>query len=485
MRIAVGTVKHESNSFNPELTCLEEFKPLFGEDVLKNNDRLDTTSLGGIINVFQAHNVEIVPLVFALADTEGGLVSVDAYQEIKEGFLHHLKLAEKLDGICLDLHGSMTVEGFLDVEGDLLQAAREIVGAEIPIVCTLDMHAMVTEKMINNAEGFVAYRTAPHVDKIETGERAARMLYDSIKDGYQLKLAGVLLPILVSGEQSESSKYPMNELINELQSLDGKDDIIFASYCLGFPWSDVKFNQASALVVSRDNIEVARDKAVFLANKFWNKRIDFKFTTEAYPIELALNVARETEKGPVIITDSGDNPGAGGSEDITYPLEAMLKLKMEHALLAVIVDPTAFETCRKSGVGKKLTLSLGKQDIYPDSRPSVINGTIKYIGEFQQTLVAIINTYGIDVIITDKKIMMTDPQFLFELGLSPEDYHVIVLKSGYLDPKYQPYSQRTILGFAPGYTNQIFAQLPYYNLSRPIYPLDNDFPWSARSCLFS
>lgn len=483
MKIAVGTIKHESNSFNPDLTRLEEFQLRFGVDILQNNSRLVTTSLGGIVDFFQARQVEIIPLVFALADTEGGLVSLNAYQKIKEGFLSHLKRANNLDGICLDLHGSMTVEGFLDAEGDLLQSARQIVGAETPIVAALDMHAMVSEQMIKHADGFVAYRTAPHIDKYETGKRAANMLYDSIREGYRLTMAGVLLPLLVSGEQSESAKFPMNELIRELARVDLHKDLICTSYCLGFPWSDVEFNSASTIVVTRDDLQLAGEKAIYLANQFWNKHRDFKFTTEAYPIETALRLAQETEEGPVIITDSGDNPGAGGSENITYPLEEMLRLQIKDALFAVIVDQNACEICLKSGVGAKLTLSLGKRDIAPAAGSSMITGRVKYLGEYQQTTVVVFQTSGIDLIITAKKMMMTDPEFLCNLGLSPTDYHLLLLKSGYLDPKYQPYTKRTILGLAPGYTNQIFAQLPYRNLSRPIFPLDKDFAWSAKEKL--
>lgn len=474
MKIIVGLIQHESNSFNPNLTSLNEFNLLVGKEILKNKKLYESSSLEGIINVLHKHEVDIIPTILASTTSEGGLVAKDAYREIKKIFLEQIKIKQgDFDGICLAFHGSMTVEGGEDAEGDLLKSIREIIGKDVPIVCALDMHAMVTEKMLVNADAFVSYRTAPHVDQIATGEKAAEILYDSLINNYKLYTAAIELPILVSGEKSESDKPPMNELFNEIRNSDKKSGILASSYCLGFPWVDVEFNSGAALVVTKNDSDLAKKEVKKLAEKFMKKLPDFKFTTETYSFKETIEIAQNEKEGPIFIIDSGDNPGAGGSQDITCTLDYLLSLKVKKILYAVIVDFDAYQICAEAGDNNQVLVNIGKKDDNISAKPLRIKGKIKKIGRYKDLNAAVIAIQGLDLIITNKKIVLTDPEFFFSLGLDFKNYKIVILKSGYLDPKLKPYTKRVLLGLSPGYTNQVLENLHYEKIKRPIYPFDD------------
>ncbi len=480
MRIAVGLMKHESNSFNPDLTLLKDFRYVTREEILDDNPAVKNSSLEGIIRVLREYDVELIPLGFARASSEGGFVSKDTYEIIKKDFIEGIKNAGRIDGICLDLHGSMTVEGYIDAEGDLLESIRSIIGFDIPIVCALDLHAMVTKQMITNLNGIVGYRTAPHVDMVETGEKAAKILYEALSGGYSLHLAGVPLPMLVSGEQSETQKEPMRTLLAELDKVDEIDGVLSTSYFLGFPWADVSYNNGCALVVAAE-LQLAQKEAIVLANKFWKKHQEFKFTTEAYPFKEGLKLAIESKEGPVFICDSGDNPGAGGNSNVTYPLEVMIESNVNRAIVSAIADDSAYQFCVDAGEKETFELNLGQRDADVESGPLKIEAKVKLLGNSIGVPAAVVEIKGIDVVITPRRVMMTDPKFLLGLGLDPNNYDLVVLKSGYLDPKYETYAAKTFLGLTPGYTNQNLSNLNYTQVSRPIYPLDEIVDLNAES----
>lgn len=482
MRIAVGSLSHESNSFNPKLMTLKDFNPVYGNDVIKKLDEGGQNPLQGIRKVVSSYGAEIIPTIFARA-IPGGLVSRAAYEEMKQGFLYEVRQAGQLDGICLHLHGSMTVEEIGDAEGDILTELRQIVGEEIPIVVSLDMHATITPAMLQTANAFVGYRTAPHVDTMQTGERAAKVLMESLTKGYKLSTVGVGLPLLVSGEMSESAKPPMNGLIERLSELEENPDIASASIFLGFPWVDVSFNQGMVMVVTKDNPELAEEEAKQLAIEFWSKLHEFKFTTEAYPFEEALEVALRQPKGPVCLADCGDNPGAGGSQNIVYPLKVMLERNLESVLFGAIADEAAYEYCAAQEIGSTFDLSFGKLSIAPDAPALQAKATLKCVGRLGERPAVAVQVGGIDVMISQDRIMMLDPKDVEQLGLDPLEYRLIVIKSGYLDPKYEEIASYGLLALTPGFTNQIFTELEYKHVKRPIYPLDLDFAYTPNNYL--
>ena len=380
----------------------------------------------------------------------------------------------------------MYVDGEDDPEGDILEALWEIVGSEIPIVAALDMHATVTEKMVKAANAFVGYHTAPHVDVYDTGCRAASILLKVLKDDITLKMEWVRIPMLLAGEQSETDVSPMRELMVSLKEVENEDGIFSASYLLGFPWADSPHNGVSIVVVGRsEKADIISKAAKDLATGFWGKRKEFTFTTEAYPLDEALTKALEYDRNPVIIADSGDNPTAGATQDLTLSLKVMLDRKITNALVVFIVDPVSWKACAGTGVGAKVSLRLGRVEPVLNGAPLKVEATVLSVKKACGIDCAVIDVNGITVIVGNKRRAayiaphpVYDPGFLDELGLSPNDYKIILIKSGYLSPQYRKIAARRMLALTPGDTNLILTDIPYKKVPRPIFPLDEDTEWS-------
>jgi microcystin degradation protein MlrC len=341
-------MNHESNSLNPIITGEDDFVTFYGEDVLTKALQ-SGSSIAGICGRLRKAGAELIPTVSARA-VPNGVVSAAYYAKIKAEFIRRTRRALEeggIDGICFALHGSMKVESAegrgnsFCAEGDLAAALREIL-PDLPFTCALDMHATVTRQMLDHIDGFTGYKTAPHVDCEETGEEAAEMLLRSLQRGKKLFTAYQRIPMLIAGEKSESEAEPMRSLIAQLKEEERKDEIEAASFLLGFPWADDENEAAGVLVTAfAENKAAAEESAARLSASFWEHRADFKFRSEYYDTETSVAKALEavlvkgtgpdcnpdagSDKGPVFISDSGDNPTAGAAGDSTDLLEALLR----------------------------------------------------------------------------------------------------------------------------------------------------------------
>ncbi len=220
-RVLTAAMHHESNSFNPIIAGEEDFRVIYGHDIFANLREND--SVTGIIQTLQTAGYEVIPTVFARA-VPNGEVDYDFYQKIKGEIIERAKAAQAagpIDAITLSLHGSMRVKGQGEAEGYLLEELRSLF-PDIPIFCSLDMHATMTQRMHDHCDGFVGYKTAPHTDCFETGAHAAKMTIAALEQGAQAHAAWVRVPILVAGEQSETSVAPMLELIAALRETEQK-----------------------------------------------------------------------------------------------------------------------------------------------------------------------------------------------------------------------------------------------------------------------
>ena len=472
MKIAFGAMMHETNTFTAIRTCICDFTCAEGNDVY-GVKKWKGTCTEGIIDELRVAGAEIVPTYFARA-LPGGMVEKAAYEHIRSRIISKIRQEKDIDGICLALHGSMCVEGEDDPEGSLLEEIREIVGPEVPIVCSLDMHATMTKKMVDNANGFSVYRTAPHIDEYQTGEIAAQLLLKSITEGKKLKTCMKKLPILIAGEKTETAKSPVKELFSLLEEEDAKPVILRSSFTLGFPWADSPHNGVAALAVGcKEDVEELEKSASRLADAFDGIKEKFDFTTEACSFEEAINRALADTSKPVIISDSGDNPTAGALQDLSGVVKVLSERNVPDALVAVIADKKAYTLCKNAGAGAKIELPLGRLDPYsPNSEPLIGTAAIKKIAEVNKTEYAVIDFYGITVVISALRVAVTDPGIIKKLGLDLTKFKIIVLKSGYVSPEYQAISPRCILALTPGDTCEVLENLPYKITPRPIFPLD-------------
>lgn len=490
MRILIGTMMAETNTFTPNRSTLEAFRPLYGKDLFEQT-YWHNSSTEGVVRTLQAEGVDIIPTFYGFASA-GGTIEFAAYQEMKWAILEGVRKAGQLDGICMILHGSMFVDGEDDPEGDLMTAIREIVGPELPIVCPLDMHATLTDRVIASVNAFTVYRTAPHVDEFETGVRAVKLLLKIVREKLTVMTVSVKIPVIISGEHSQTATHPMKEIIDLVRKTDHSPAIMNADVVLGFPWADTPHHCVRSLACGdASNREVLKQTALRLAQAFWDRRHKFTYSTEAYPLERALDVALAEPKGPVIISDTGDNPTAGASADNALVLKRLLERKVNHALVAAFLDPSAYEICRIAGPGAVVELPLGRVEPTPGAPPFRIRAEVLRVKtaadiekKFSHSIgAAVLQVDGVTIIVAElpfRSFLVYTPAFLEEMELKPSDYKIIVLKVGYQSPLYQAIAHRSLFALTPGETNIDLLTIPYCKAPRPIYPLDKTMTWEPQ-----
>ncbi|MCL2571321.1 MAG: M81 family metallopeptidase [Defluviitaleaceae bacterium] len=477
MKIALAGMGHESNTFNKLNTGLETFFLVDGDE-FRQQPRMGS-SADGIYQTLLDAKADVVPLFFARA-IPSGTVRRDAYEYIKSRILDRLKNDGPWDGVCLALHGSMAVDGVYDPEGDLLEAVRWVVGHEIPVVCALDMHATVTEKMILLSDGFSVYRTAPHIDAMETGVRAAEIMLKALTTGTKPINAFVKIPILVSGEQSETRVNPAKALFDVLSEYDKLDYVLCASYVMGFPWADGPFGGAGALITGwpQDHEKITA-LTKDMADIFWSKRAEFTYSTPAMSPDEAIQTAMSATAFPVIISDSADNPTAGASQDTTRFLQLMINSGMENAVYTCVADLSAYRLCASKPIGSEISLALGGYYSGKEYERFTVDVKLVNLAEVERVAYAVVQAKGVTFTISNKRCATYSPDTLRALGLEPQNFKIIGIKAGYLSPEYQDISKQSILVLTEGDTALELRGLPYIKTPRPMYPLDLDMKFNG------
>ena len=488
MRILIGGMNHESNTFNPIITGEEDFVVFRGKEILEKG-MLPYYASTGIVKTLSDAQVEIIPAILCRA-VPNGVVSLAFYQKIKAEFLDYAMEALKhgpVDGICLALHGSMKVEDLGCAEEDLCQALRKIFPS-VPMIAALDMHATITPGLLESVDGFVGYKTAPHVDCAETGSYAARMLLKAINQGLAIKTAHKQIPMMIAGEKSETSEEPMLSLIAACCEAEQESGIEAVSLLMGFPWAD---NEHNAITILVSYSEEAGEKAEIicqdLAACVWAKRMDFKFRSEFYDTREALGAAYAyVEKGerPVFISDSGDNPTAGAAGDATDLLEAIIDT-MDRAdilptplLYSGFYDAPAVAACINAKEGSELELTVGGNwDTVNGKKIPLelkVHTIVRDYGPYKSDLV-LVSHRNLHIVLTSKHIGFGDPDLLPALGINPCDYCLIAVKLGYLEPCFKSIAAKAIMATTKGCSNEVLETIQYKKVKRPIFPLDQNF----------
>lgn len=475
MKILTGGFFHESNTFNPILTSKEDFIVFDKEEIYLNCDKYLMAK--GIIDFFKNKpDTILVPTLFAKA-VPNGVIDYDYYSLLKEKFLKILETCSEIDGIILALHGSMRVDKVGDAEGDILECVRSIF-PKVPTVCSLDMHATITAKMIKNCNGFIGFKTAPHVDAVETGYQVAEILYRSLTEKFKLTYAVKHLPVMLAGEKSETDVDPMKSLISELNSYEKEDDILAASYLLGFPWADSAENGVTSLVVTKNNFALAQTTADKLAEKFWQKRYDFKFSVPAFPATKALEKALKSDRKLTFLSDSGDNPTAGSTGDNTELLTLLNSDKTNHYLqqnskkiiYGGFYDKNAVKMCLNH-FGEELTIAIGGK-FDKSIAPVILTGKVKEIKRSWSAYscdLVLFQTPFFEVILASKHIGFISPDIFEALNVDYLNYDLIIVKLGYLTDSFKKIASKSILALTKGCTNEVLRELDYSLIEKEKY----------------
>ena len=486
MRIAVGCIGHETNTFSPVATSLDNFKKgsYYRGDEIIAAFRGTRTITGGFLDVAEQLNLQPVPLLWTFA-TPSGIVEHTAYQTLKAEFLELLQNAGELDGVLLDLHGAMVTDTLEDAEGDLIQAVRKIVG-ETWIITTLDLHANITAKMARDSDVIIGFDTYPHVDCYERGFEAGQLLFGINEGKIQPTMAYRQLPLLTAPPAQCTMKSPMTGVIEALHALEIERGVVTATLSMGFPFADITDAGVSVLVTTNGDMALAEEYADRFASDIWEMRDQFTFNL--HTVEAAIEIANQTEGKPIILADGADNPGGGGPCDGTTILRKFIEADVQDAVIAVITDPESVAQAVDTGVGNSVQLNVGGKTDTQHGAPVALTGYVKTLsdGRFilkgpmgrgtiaQMGRTAVIQVGGVEIIVTERRIQPYDAEVLRSVGIEPQTRKLIALKSAvHFRADYTPIAHQILDVDTPGVHSPNLFNYDYQKVRRPVYPLDS------------
>ncbi|MEM7125364.1 MAG: M81 family metallopeptidase [Chloroflexota bacterium] len=491
MRIVTGCISHETSTFTPVQTTRESFFERFGE--VRGLDILDmfrgvNTPTGGFIDGSEAHGFELVPTICAEPHPSGPAPRA-VFEQILDEMLTGFKQAGPVDGVLLELHGAMVVEGIDDGEGYILAAVRDLVGPNVPIVGQLDIHSSISHQMIAMADVLIGRETYPEIDMAARGRECADVLMRILTEGLRPTMALNRLP-MIWGMNQVTAHSPMREAIAELHHIEARPGVICGSISTGFPLADVPDMGSSVYIVTDNDQALAQRYADELAAWIWERR-------EAWQLQMpstaaVLKEATRRERGdqgrfPVVIADRNDNTGGGSPGDSTGMLRAFVEAGLEDACILYMVDSEAVEQCHKAGVGATISLDVGGKSTPLQGEPvamvvevmAISDGEFRYDGPMYAGLMghmgpsAHVQQGGLHVILTNGREQPFDTAFARTLGLDPKKMRYIGVKSAaHFRAGFESWAGVVHVVSEPGVHSHDTGTLQFHRLGRKLYPYD-------------
>lgn len=475
-RIAIAGIGIESSTFSPALSKESSF-------TIKRGNQIYTSYPGFMYNGSDIRSrANWLPAVTARA-LPGGAVPRADYEAMVGYITDSLKKNLPYDGLFFDIHGAMSVVGLDYPEGDLISRVRDVVGPATLISTSMDLHGNVSMRLAELSDLITCYRMAPHEDAQETKQRSVEQLLQRLESGKGKPLfkAWIPVPILLPGEQTSTRIEPAKSLYAEVTEVSSRPGVLEAAVWMGYPWADEPRNHG-VVMVTGDDKAVVKSSAELLAHHFWRVRDAFHFVAPTAGLGECLDRAIASRKRPFFISDSGDNPTAGGAGDVTWSLQQILartEFKQPdgpHLIYASIPGPDLVKKALQAGVGTKVA---GLAGAMVDSRyapPLLIEGTVDaiYEGDPHAGVEVVIKTGSVSVIVTQKRKPYHKEIDFTRLGLQPRTSDIVVVKIGYLEPELYNMRADWLLALTPGGVDQELSRLPYKRIQRPLFPLDKN-----------
>ncbi len=480
MRLFSATIATETNTFSPLPTSIDAFK----ESVfLRPGEHPADNPLMCTAPLFVARKraaAEGYTLIegSCFAASPAGTVNQADYEFMRDEVLGQLKAALPLDGVLFGLHGAMVAHGYDDVEGDLLERARAIVGPTCVIGVEYDPHCHMTLKRTRNADIAICYKEFPHTDVVDRAEDLLTLVLRTLR--------GEIKPVMSLYDCRQINSYPttlplMRGFVDRMTALEGKDGILSVSAVHCFPYADVEELTGRILVVADGDKAKADALATRLGEEFVSMR--GKTMPEFLTVGGGVKAGMEFNDAPVVIADPADNAGGGAPSDNTTILRELIAAEATEAALGPIWDPIAVRLCFDAGQGARFPLRFGGKIGPTSGQPVDAMVEVTALARdcwqsFGPTKVqlgdcAAVRIGGIDVVLITKRTQALGLELFTNLGIDPLARKILVVKStNHFMAAFGPIAKKVIYVESDAPLARDYTRLPYSKIRRPIWPLD-------------
>lgn len=489
MRIAIGEFKQETNTFARTPTELEHFRNFhlwYGQDVVANS-RDTNCEVAGFIDVCEPAGHELVPTMAAFA-LSSGAVTREAYQTLRDELLDRLSALQPFDAVLLALHGAMVVDGEDDPDGQTIEAVRALIGPDTPFVVSMDLHANVTRRCVQHADAIVGFRTSPHIDLRDTGQRAAGVLVRWLAGDVRPVMSAVKIPMVTpASTHVHSLPGPFQRLMQASAGAE-QGKVLSTTVFTVQPWLDIEEMGFATVAVTDGDADLAQQVAGELAEQAWSERDAFMEITLVPPAE-AIERALARESGPAILSDLADGTGAGSPGDATAVIAALLEADPAKTAFVCVRDADAVRAAIAAGVGGAFDAMVGGKLDNVYNAPVRYTGVVDFAGpasfrfggggytgvEMDMGPSAVVRHNNIHLLITSRSVFTVDPEMYRAVGLEPAEAHIVVVKSHIqFRAGYDPIAKEIILLDTPGMSADHLDSFEWNRVPRPLFPFDRD-----------
>ncbi len=505
MRCVVALMQHETNTFSPLPSRLCDFAspvglrvPPCGDQAIEMYGCADF-AFAAMVDAARERGAEVSVPIAAYAEP-GGTVDDDAFETMARTICEDV--AKGCDAVLLDLHGAMVTRSFDDGEGELLKRIRRV-NATVPIAVALDFHANITDPMAANCTVIDGYRTYPHIDMYQTGQRAARTLFHLMDNRLASQICWRALPMMTHMLKQTPLQQPMKDIMDRAISAADCGAVLNASVFGGFPHADIPHVSVSALTVELAERTDGRTHGETLVNTLcdmaWQRREDFVFEAEA--LEKSIARAGRLRDYPVVIADHGDHSGAGGSADDLTVLDEMLRHGLTGIVAGAICDRSAVHQMIEAGRGASITLRVGGKTNAPAINQTghgmVLDGVVSNITDGRFTITgpmqtgltvnlgrsAVLKSAALELVVSEQRWEPYDLGCFTHAGIDPLAKRYIMLKARqHFRAAFEGIAKHIVLAAGPGVCSSDYQQFAFTNLQRRIYPLDRNTPKPEAGC---
>ncbi|MCH9671990.1 MAG: M81 family metallopeptidase [Gammaproteobacteria bacterium] len=507
-RVALCGVSLESNAFSPvakeadfrSLSFLEGSEIL---DAARGGPSSMSAEMRGFVRSMDVTGPwQPVPLTLT-ASHPWGPVDQTFFDGLVDSLETKLRREGPVDAVFVANHGAMVATRSPDPDGDMLGRLRKLVGADTPIIATLDLHANVSEAMAESATVLVAYLTNPHVDMLERGEEAAHILRSIVGGTATPKSAFIRMPLVPSSVTLLTHEGPYADLIDygQRRKREMAGDVLNVSILGNFAFSDTPFNGIGIVVTGRHSLEPAQRLARELAVRCWEDRERFRksLTSLDDAVAKALHNGATLGAPALIYSDSGDNPGGGGGGDTTQMLAALLEANARGVLYGSFFDRPLVADAVAAGEGATINAVFNREPHTSfgtrlEAQARVVKlSTEPFVGRLgiyagkeikchPACVLELGGPGGISVVVISNRYQTADPMFFEHFGLDVGAARTVCVKSrGHFRAGFSPWfgPEQVLEVDTAGLTSPVLERLEWKGLPRPVYPLDEDTDWVA------